>query len=378
MTMEIRTPPPPCTKDAQVTAHPRYPLWSEALPFPPPEQVTRPVGAIDRLVHRADAEYAFLHDCTLAKRGGVLHAAWYNCPEYEMEGASVIRTRRSSDGGATWSGVETLSADPTGDTLHVPPVLHNEGGTLYAWVLQMTAIDIPTSLLLYRLEEGTTWRCLGEVAERFLPNGDPTRLPDGSYAMAGRMAFKAGTRPLHPAIAFCRGGDLTGPWEPVPLTRPENPIGCPETGLIVTGQELTAIVRPGDWEAGDPLRHARVATSADAGRTWSPLAESNLPMHPSKPFGGTLSTGARYLIFNCPGGGGGGRELLTLALSAPGEQAFSSLWAVQNGTAHAFDCGPEWSYPFAIEADGKLHIIYTAEKKHSVLTSIPLCSLKPA
>ncbi|MFW5856976.1 MAG: exo-alpha-sialidase, partial [Planctomycetota bacterium] len=358
-----------------MSSHAPCPLWAADTPFPAPEALMRPAGATDAVVHRADEAYAFLHDCTVAARDGVLHVAWYNCPRAEMEEASVIRGRRSADGGRTWSAVETISEDPTGRHLHVPAVLYADGGTLYAWVLQMTAADIPAGLLLYRLGDDDAWSLLGTVADRFLPNGAPTPLPGGGWALAGRTAVAADERLLHPAVALRRESDLTGPWEVVALTPPDAPIGCPETALIADGDMLTAIVRPGAWEAGDPLRHALVSTSSDAGRTWSPLGETNLPMHPSKPFGGRLSTGQRYLAFNAPGRGGGGRELLVLAVSAPGETAFRRVWTIRDGIADDLGCGPEWSYPFAVEADGRLHVAYTSEKKHAVLTSIPLGSL---
>ena len=71
------------------------------------------------------------------------------------------------------------------------------------------------------------------------------------------------------------------------------------------------------------------------------------------------------------------RDLLVIAVSRPGEKVFSKMWKLRDGDCQALKSGPEWSYPCAIEYDGKLYVVYTSEKHHCVLTTIPLQSLAP-
>jgi hypothetical protein len=350
-------------------------LWSPEHPFPGPEEMPAVPGIRSVVVHEPDETYRFLHDCTVAAHGDTLFAAWYNCPLKEMVDASVIRGRRSVDGGRTWSETEVISADPAGQFMHVPAVLYSHSGVLYAWALEMSDAGLPAGLLVYRLNDRGAWVLHGRVAHRFLPNCAPILLADGSFLMAGRTAISDSERPLHPAVAISRGSDLLGEWDVVPLAPDAGPVDCPETTVFGSDGTLVAIVRPGDWVRGDPGRFALVSQSRDLGRTWTPLVESNFPMQPSKAYAGTLSTGPHYLISNSPGRGGGGRDLLTLAVSRPGEKEFCQIWRLQDGYCEELACGPEWSYPFAVEHDRHLYVAYTSAKKHCVLSVVPVGAL---
>jgi len=86
-----------------------------------------------------------------------------------------------------------------------------------------------------------------------------------------------------------------------------------------------------------------------------------------------LSTGQRYLLCNLPSPVR--RNLLVIAVSRPGHKAFSKMWKIRDGYCQGLKAGPEWSYPCAVEFEGNLHVVYTSEKRHCVLTTIPLESL---
>jgi hypothetical protein len=50
--------------------------------------------AMDMMVHRAGGHrYGFLQDTAIVAHGGGLLTAWYNCPEHEIAGVSLIRGR---------------------------------------------------------------------------------------------------------------------------------------------------------------------------------------------------------------------------------------------------------------------------------------------
>ena len=58
-----------------------------------------PAGIEHVLVERSDSDrYQFLHDPAIEFHKGELFAAWYNCPEQEIVGESLIRSRRHQPG----------------------------------------------------------------------------------------------------------------------------------------------------------------------------------------------------------------------------------------------------------------------------------------
>jgi hypothetical protein len=123
---------------AEVSEKP-FPLWTEQQPFPRRESLRYPDGASSRMIQRAGAdEYQFLHDAAIVEHQTMLVAAWYNCPKGEMQGESLIRGRRSWDGGRTWSDVEVIAADRNRQgILYVPVAFLSYGGVLYAFVTNM-------------------------------------------------------------------------------------------------------------------------------------------------------------------------------------------------------------------------------------------------
>lgn len=341
-----------------------FALWDGKTPWPAAEQRERPAGAVDVVVHRADAQYQFLHDNAVVWHKGTLLAAWYNCPRGEMQQASAIRGRRSRDGGATWSEVEVIAEDHAKKgILYVPVALLSHEGTLYAYITNMVGADLVVNCEVFALNEATDrWGSRGFIADGFLPNCAPVRMGNGNFIMAGRVADRPKGKPEWPAVAISSGGNVTRPWTVVRLmAKPLPPF--PETTVWVDHSKITAVVR-------EP-RGGRVFTSRDYGRAWAGPMQTNLPISHSKLYAGVLSTGQRYLVWNVPPA----RNELVIGVSRPGEQQLSAVWQIRCGRSEELGCGPEWSYPCAVEHDGKLYVIYTSEKKHSVMTVIPVESL---
>jgi len=353
----------------------RFPLWDEKVPFPSRESLCFPEGTTDTMVHRSGTDgYAFLHDAAIAEHKGTLFVAWYNCPRGEMVGESVIRGRRSRDAGRTWSDVEVIAGDrEKRGILYVPVAFLPHRGTLYAFVTNMKGgPDLVHDCEAFALDDQTgVWAGRGFIGGPFLPNCAPQPLADGNLIMAGRMAEKSGQKPTIPAVALSHGENPAGPWDlvrllPAGTLADGQRIPFPETTVIVEGKEVTALVRR---EKANSL----LFFSHDNGRTWSEPCEHNFPMASSKIYAGRLTTGQRYLLCNLPSRAG--RDLLVIAVSRPGEKAFSRMWKIRDGYCQALKSGPEWSYPCAIESDGSVHLVYTSEKRHCVLMTVPLASL---
>ena len=348
-------------------------LWDEKVPFPSPAGLEYLKQAVDVLVHRADKDYQFLHDNAVVWHKQTLFAAWYNCPEGEIQESSCIRCRRSLDGGRSWSDPEVIAADHRKEGIfYVPVTFLSHDGRLLAYVSNMVGHDLVTKCEVFALDESKNqWTSYGFVADAFLPNCPPLLMANGNYIMAGRMASKPATTPETPAVAISSGNDVTGRWELIPMmpgsSRPYT--AFPESTVWLDGPSVTAVVRGG-----------LVFTSSDYGRTWRGPFRHNLPAEDSKPFALQLSTGQRCLLWNCPESPDSSRQILALAVSRPGEKTLTAAWKLRRGYLDAFQVGPEWSYPCATEHAGSLYVIYTSEKKHSVMTVIPLdaISLEPA
>ena len=344
--------------------------WDAELPAPSAERLAEPPGLRQVVVHRADADFGFLHDNAIAWHDGELVAAWYNCPRGEMEGISCIRARRSRDGGLTWSATEVVAADTSGEgILYVPVALASHAGRLLAFVTRMRGADLVLDCEAFAWDGGRrAWARQGTITGPFIPNTAPQPLPGGRFIMGGRLTETPGTKPEIPAVALSAGGDLAAPWRLVPLVRkplvPFEPF--PETTLWVDGPRVTAFIRGGF-----------VCRSGDGGETWSEPCRANLPQESSKLYAGTLSTGQRYLIWNLPDPAAGRRRnLLALAVGDPGAERLSRAWLIRRGPDVREGIGPEWSYPCAIEREGRLYIIYSSEKHHSALSIVPVAALR--
>ena len=245
-----------------------------AAELPSPDGLPFPDGIEHVRVERSDSDkYKFLHDPAIEVHKGELFAAWYNCPQQEIVGESLIRCRRSKDGGKTWGAVEVIASDTSGDgTYYVPAQLLSHGGALHAFVGTMKGgHDLIKSCAVYVLDEATNrWQPRGEIADLFLPNCQPIKMADGNWIMAGRAASRFGVKPFIPAVAISQGDDLTGRWNVVPLQAEMTPAQCPETTVWVEGSKLLALTRNNTGAV--PFVYA----SQDYGRTWNAVEEHTL------------------------------------------------------------------------------------------------------
>jgi hypothetical protein len=342
------------------------PLWDERAPQPAPGALAYPRGLAAVVVHRAGAdEYPFLHDTAIVAHGGRLLAAWYNCTEGEIRGRTVIRGRWSDDNGATWGPVHTLIGDARGQVHYVPVSFLSTGGELLAFVTRMVGHDLPTNMDCYALR-GDTWQPQGRVAGPFLSNCAPLPMADGRLVMGGRVAQQPGEPPLIPAVAVSRPAGITFEWEVIPLPGPwlcgGDRLQFPETTLIADGSDVLAFTRN---DHGSPL----VFQSSDCARTWSLPRSIPLAIEGSKIFAGRLGSGHRYLVYNMPTAIR--RHLLVIAVTGADGGRFGRVFKLLDGPSAALRCGPEWSYPCAIEHGDALVVSCTSEKRNAILLTIP-------
>lgn len=150
-----------------------------------------------------------------------------------------------------------------------------------------------------------------------------------------------------------------------------------ETTVLVDGPQVRAFIRPS--ADGLPLV---TALSGDFGRTWGTETNSNLPVSASKPYAGKLRDGTCYLIVNIPVAGFGSRDTLAIALKHPGMAAFTDLRVIRQGKSpvprtSGAGVGQQWAYPYAIEQNGKLYVVYASTKENAELSIVDVTELRP-
>ena len=337
------------------------------------------------VVHRGSQEDGFLHGAAIVHHAGTWYASWGSSPvdENSLLERECGRRGAAGDGARRWGPAEVIGPNLDGAEARSHGVFHVQDGVLWSLVPRFgrprDAADAASTFPglvtdAFRLDpDRGRWELYAEaVAHDFWPMDAPTRLPDGRWIMGGLSGRQ------NAVVATSKQAPLA--WERTEIPRPA---GCDmqfaETSVLVwpgTG-DCTAIIR---FRAGSlpGLREqvALVSTSSDAGRTWTPLAASNVPLTASKPYAGHLSTGQAFLVGNV----GPDRHTLVLAVAAPGERAFSRVWRIRHGASPALRLpgrakSPQWSYPYAHEHDGSLYVVYSIGKEDCGLSIIPLYAI---
>jgi hypothetical protein len=305
--------------------------------------------------------YRFLHGVALAWHKGKLYASFGHNKGGENTDTEEARVRVSADGGTTWGAIATI--DP-GDEPGVGVshgVFLSHAGRLWAFHGAYQGIMQGVHARAYVLNEADgAWKRQGTVVEGgFWPLQEPLRMADGNWIMAGARIGDGDPA----AVAISRGDDFTK-WDLVVIPKPAGLKMWGESAVFLDGRRVVNVAR---CDGRQPV--ALVAFSEDCGRTWSESRPSDLPMAASKPYAGTLSTGQRYLIGSTTADGGNRRSPLTLALTRPGETAFSRLFVIRYAV-HSRSGAPSASlpesnptcalaYPYAVEHDGRLYVGYS-------------------
>jgi hypothetical protein len=358
------------------------PLWDERVPFLKAADLPVLDGVEFHVLkkQRPDADGAnWTLGVGLAWHKGRLFASYGFNKGAENTETEEAHVRVSDDGGKTW-GAPVVMDHGEGNLGVSHGVFLSHADKL--WAFQGAFYDKfqRTHTRAYLLNETTgQWQAKGVVLDGgFWPMQEPRKMDDGNWIMSGARISKGyDFSGDPPAVAISHGDDFTH-WDLVvlPVDRGLRNVWG-ESTVIVNGTHITNISRYG----GKAL--ALIATSDDFGRTWTTMLPSDLPMATSKPYAGTLSTGQRYLVCTTTADTGGKRSPLTIAVSQPGESVFSKVFVIRRSV---FPEGPgvsseraDFSYPYAIEHDGKLYVGYT-HKSHAAneLAIIPLSKLRIA
>lgn len=349
-----------------------YRLWSGPQIPKDPGQLPEPSGLVHSVIYRpiAKDDHKFIHGAAIIEHDGVMVANWGSSPLHENGSDETLRGKRSKDGGQTWSDVEIVAPGFEGNDCHshASYLVHkNEIWTFAARFDGAHPTHFPELMAeAFVLSKKTDrWESRGIVMDNCWPYDEPVLMENGSYITGGQD--KNGL----PVVAISQGDDPAKMWDTVmiPYEKRLKP-RFGETTVWADGEEVMAVIRGGAGVAW-------VATSKDHGKTWSKARPSNLSMPRSKAYLGQLSTGQLYLVSNLKD-----RDSLVISVGEPGEKTLSKMFLVRHGSSkpvprfkgHAK--APQWSYPYAHENEGKLHIVYSIGKEECGMSTIPIEFLK--
>jgi hypothetical protein len=357
------------------------PLWDDAQEVPKAAELPLVKGAEFHVLKQkrpAEDGCRWTLGVGLAWHKGLLYASYGFNKGHENTPTEEAHVRVSRDGGKTWDKPVVMDAG-AGNLGVSHGVFLSHGGRLWAFMGAFYDQFQRTHTRAYRLNETSgQWEPHGVVIDNgFWPMQEPQQMGDGNWIMAGfRVASGFGQAGNLPAVAISKGDDFTQ-WDLVVIPAAPN-LGSNlwgESTVIVESKRILNIARYGRKAI------ALLSVSEDHGRSWTPAAPSNLPMATSKPYAGTLSNGQPYLVCTTTADTGGARSPLTIAVGKPNESVFSKVFLIRTsvfeGTPGVSDPKADFSYPYAVEHEGKLYIGYT-HKSHAAneLAVIPIDQLR--
>lgn len=304
---------------------------------------------------------AFSHHATLAHFNNIWFAAWSNGAVNEDDDGQCVRFATSADG-ETWSASGFITPVPAVGWRYSCCGLWVRDNELYAFIaLDEVGPYWGDSLAMYAFRwEGSVWTNIGLLVDGV--NGDyPPVQFGGSWAFAGRTKTNSNMD-----IYI---GDL-GNWTRYVLPNP--------SGAILS--EASLIVLPNGWLSASFRDNAspgsrRLYRSFFHGGLWTAAKRTNFPDARAKNYTLRLSDGRYALISNSAEQG---RNPLTLAVSDDGAR-FDRMYIVRNEpTAPRYPGGSKnggYQYPYAVESDGYLHVIYSVNKEDVEVSRIAIADI---
>ena len=245
----------------------------------------------------SDDEFRYQHNSVITVYQDTLFTCWCSSLTIPPQINTAIHSKRSHDGGKTWSEREAIASAPAEGILLSSAQFGVCGSNLYLFCNEILDPDTILSLVLHRLNPNTDrFEQIWSRPSSFRPTSKLITLQNGKLLMAGYSGRLFGY-PNIPVVMISDGGDVNGEWREVPIaTDGALPNGSkltlPNVSLILCGDTLYAFCR------NDMRRVPLVYLSHDFGETWSNAVAYDLPTTRTPIYGGTLSNGQNYLIAN--------------------------------------------------------------------------------
>ena len=213
---------------------------------------------------------------------------------------------------------------------------------------------------------GADWESLGVLVENLYANEAPRRLPDGCWLMPG-------VNRRHDAIAAIGPADGRGRWDAAVLSKRTRRDCLTEPSWFLRTDGVVRMLLRDD--AGS--KRLFLADSADGGRTWTPPVPTDFTDAQAKFFLLRLADGRVAICCN-PVPDRTGRRLLAVATGD--DEQFTTLRRLQYEPEAVprlpgMHKDPGFSYPNAVEVDGRLHVIYARNKEDVDITAVRVDTL---
>ncbi len=268
-----------------------------------------------------------------------LLAAWFSyAGPHELEGAAIYMARRTTDGWSQpWRHIDRPQADGN-------PVFYAEGNRV--WLFQaVVAGGWSTSRIEMQqsFDAGKSW-----TAPTWIPGplGSNVRFPP-LRTLRGELLLPAYDDLLGRSLLFASANGNAWRWRSV-IAAPVL-LGALQPAIVeLESGRLLAVLRNGgaDW--------LWVTASDDAGRSWTPPRDSNLP-NPGSPTALTkLRDGSLLLVFN---NDRTARRPLAASRSIDDGETWSAPRVLVDGDG-------AYAYPaVAQSADGLIHVVYSHDRR---------------
>lgn len=316
-------------------------------------------------VHTAEPDgYHFLLGSAIVYHNGILRCSFGNSLKTENDSYSIFAEKYSDDKGMTWKPLLPIAKAESGRA-RSHGVYFKKDDFLYAFCacfeFGKAGGYYPNLVMETYILKGDTFERCENICHGFWPLTEPVDI-EGGYIMGGLESDS-----YQPAVALCSGDNPTK-WKRKLIPNPEKVSLWGETAILKRKDRLTAIIR-GDGE------QAYISESFDNGQSWSNIELSDLTCADSKLYAGELSGGRRYLLFNMAERQY--RKTLAIAISDnENRDLFDKVYIIRDGyMKKPIYFLNEWSYPYAIEHDKKLYVVYSQNKEDCELAVFPISSL---
>lgn len=291
----------------------------------------------------------FLHGLAVEKYHDELFVTYaFNAIKENVFGEQCF-FQASGDDGATWSEPREIKPH---NTLRSAShgVLFTKDDTLYCMLPAVDFLSSPWVVTneLHQYDEQTgEWTFVADLATGFWPNNRPQRMDNGNWIVMGAGNGNA-------RVMISAGNDILS-WH---FSSIKKSLMGSETTAVVNGNQVLALCRPKAATVASALGRGQdryvvvTAYSDDYGETFTPAAHSTLFCSPSKIYGGVLSDGRPYAIFNQSVEYNDARNRLVLAVGDAGGVSFNRLYTL-------LEYDGSICYPYAIELDGALYVAYS-------------------